>query len=450
MSRTACILPFPLLLFVSGMAQENWQLQNANFPAGVSVVSLSAVDNQTCWAAGIIHTSEWPGTRPYPGFSRTTDGGKTWVCDSIPGALEGQISQLVALDTDTAYAAVFVSNGSNAKGVYKTTDGGATWTKQNAFSSSLYGPGYIHFFDANNGVAIGDPNLETYTTTNGGLNWDPVSMPATLSDEYTWISGCSITGVGNRAWFGSTKRIFRTTDRGRTWLVSGPSYDYWYPVIAFQDSNTGIYCLSGTIPTHVYRKTTDGGATWNDLADPVISGIAASCIRHVPGTTGTYVIAGGFAAGGGFACTYDGGEDWTSLGTTGYLIVEFPSTNTGWASPQLGNTVYRYVGAPLAIEGAIATPDSYVLEQNYPNPFNPATTIRYTIPGTGCLGHEAGRVRLSVYDLLGREVALLVNERETPGRYEISFNGSRLASGTYLYRLEAGQSVTVRRMILVK
>jgi hypothetical protein len=88
-------------------------------------------------------------------------------------------------------------------------------------------------------------------------------------------------------------------------------------------------------------------------------------------------------------------------------------------------------------------PRSFGLEQNYPNPFNPSTGIRYQVPG-------ASDVKLSVFDLLGREVAVLVNERKAPGRYEVRFDGSELSSGVYFYRLTAGAFAESRKMVLMK
>lgn len=85
----------------------------------------------------------------------------------------------------------------------------------------------------------------------------------------------------------------------------------------------------------------------------------------------------------------------------------------------------------------------YVLAQNYPNPFNPTTTISYTIP-------EDGMVTLKVYDVLGREVATLVNEAQKVGRYEVNFDASRLASGVYFYRLAAGSHVITKKMLMLK
>jgi uncharacterized delta-60 repeat protein len=89
---------------------------------------------------------------------------------------------------------------------------------------------------------------------------------------------------------------------------------------------------------------------------------------------------------------------------------------------------------------------SFKLEQNYPNPFNPATKIRYSIPNST----ETSSVQLKVYDMLGREVATLVNKKQQPGDYEISFNASLLATGVYFYRLSAGDFHIVKKMILMK
>jgi hypothetical protein len=85
------------------------------------------------------------------------------------------------------------------------------------------------------------------------------------------------------------------------------------------------------------------------------------------------------------------------------------------------------------------------LEQNYPNPFNPGTSIAFRTAGPG-----TSRVRLGVYDLLGREVALLVDEPKNSGEYAVRFDGSHLASGLYIYRLAVDDAVEVRKMLLLK
>jgi hypothetical protein len=93
-------------------------------------------------------------------------------------------------------------------------------------------------------------------------------------------------------------------------------------------------------------------------------------------------------------------------------------------------------------------PKVYALYQNYPNPFNPSTIVRYDIPV-----HKSGnsRTRLVLYDLLGREVATLVDsQNQMPGRYSIEFNAQRLASGVYFYRLQTGEFVQTKKFVLLR
>jgi hypothetical protein len=85
----------------------------------------------------------------------------------------------------------------------------------------------------------------------------------------------------------------------------------------------------------------------------------------------------------------------------------------------------------------------FVLDQNFPNPFNPVTRISYTLP-------ERASVRLKVYDMLAKEVSELVNGYQEAGRYEVTFDGSSLSSGTYFYKLEAGSFVEVKKLVLIK
>jgi hypothetical protein len=88
-------------------------------------------------------------------------------------------------------------------------------------------------------------------------------------------------------------------------------------------------------------------------------------------------------------------------------------------------------------------PSQFTLSQNYPNPFNPSTTIRYELP-------KSSMVRVSVYDILGREVSVLVNERKNAGAYEVRFDAAGLASAVYLYRLYAGDFTRTKRLMVLK
>jgi hypothetical protein len=97
----------------------------------------------------------------------------------------------------------------------------------------------------------------------------------------------------------------------------------------------------------------------------------------------------------------------------------------------------------VAVEESRELPAEFALEQNYPNPFNPNTVVTFALP-------VVSDVHLGVYDLLGREVALLVHERKPPGTYEVRFDGARLSSGVYLCRMTAGRRVQTMRMVLAK
>ena len=104
-----------------------------------------------------------------------------------------------------------------------------------------------------------------------------------------------------------------------------------------------------------------------------------------------------------------------------------------------------YISNTVDVEdhGSLLTPDSYNLAQNYPNPFNPSTSIQYAISSRQF-------VSLKVYDVLGNEIATLVNEEKDRGVYTVNFDATSLASGIYLYRIQAGSFTETKKMILMK
>jgi len=121
------------------------------------------------------------------------------------------------------------------------------------------------------------------------------------------------------------------------------------------------------------------------------------------------------------------------------------TVNAGFKNPskKWGSTsaVINVTGIDEELVGL--TPETFALYNNYPNPFNPSTRIRFAISQTTF-------TMLKVYSILGKEVASLVNELKSPGIYEINFDGSNLSSGTYLYKLRAGNFVQTKKMILLR
>ncbi|HEY5124113.1 MAG TPA: T9SS type A sorting domain-containing protein, partial [Ignavibacteria bacterium] len=93
-------------------------------------------------------------------------------------------------------------------------------------------------------------------------------------------------------------------------------------------------------------------------------------------------------------------------------------------------------------------PDKFSLSQNYPNPFNPVTKIKFDIPSD--VKREMSNVKLIIYDILGKEITILVNEKLQPGTYEVTFDGSNLPSGVYFYQLRVGTYLETKKMLLIK
>ena len=103
----------------------------------------------------------------------------------------------------------------------------------------------------------------------------------------------------------------------------------------------------------------------------------------------------------------------------------------------------KFSTSPINITNNTTIISDYKLYQNYPNPFNPVTKINYELPNDG-------KVKLMIYDVLGREIKTLVNEVKQAGKYTVEFNGHNFASGVYFYRIESGKFTDVKRMVLVK
>jgi hypothetical protein len=152
--------------------------------------------------------------------------------------------------------------------------------------------------------------------------------------------------------------------------------------------------------------------------------------------------------------TSNGGVNWSDQvsGTSNSLrSIYFVNSLTGWAVGDLGTILKTTSGGITGISKITGeTPDKFVLYQNYPNPFNPKTIINFQLPRHGGSSTAGIFVKLAVYDVSGREVAILVNENLQPGKYDTEFDGNNMTSGIYFCRLTAGYYSETRKMILLK
>ena len=191
-------------------------------------------------------------------------------------------------------------------------------------------------------------------------------------------------------------------------------------------------------------RSTDSGMTWSASSNGLPAG--STNALHATQYSSLFAAIGSL---GVFAST-DLGESWSScnVGLSDLTVLSFASDSLGHVI--LGtqsNGIYRSRERVTAMrEGSMHSQPGYLLSQNYPNPFNPTTKMSFQIPN-----HKPQTlVTLKVFDLLGREVATLVNEEMKPGSYEKLFDGSNLASGVYLYRLNAGDFSQTRKLLLIR
>ena len=148
---------------------------------------------------------------------------------------------------------------------------------------------------------------------------------------------------------------------------------------------------------------------------------------------------------------------WSAI-STGSLVSSSPTTivrsvvgqgfvgimqgaNTLIETGFLADTLFRMLVASVAERGVL--PKEYALLQNYPNPFNPSTTIKYELP-------RASDVTLCIFDVLGREVSMLLNDRRDAGVHAVKFDGSNLTSGVYFYRLRAGDFAQTKKLLILR
>jgi hypothetical protein len=245
--------------------------------------------------------------------------------------------------------------------------------------------------------------LMFYTGSPSGANQCLIGR-ATSLDGITWQKDTLHNPVLNLGGAGAwDSNIYLPTV-----LTLGGKYYMWYTAETVPGDGASRIGLAGSA---------DSGKTWAKFTqNPVL----------IMGTSGTWEATG------------------IELGSVLLVGATLHMWYDAWAPPGYLSRV-GHATSPLTgiAEEAKGLSQRFILSQNYPNPFNPATVIGYQVP---C----AGNVTLAVYDLLGREVAVLVNERKAPGRYEVQFDASRLSSGVYLYRLTGGSFVQSQKMVLIR
>lgn len=414
-----------LFIFLSNTpcySQTGWYLVNP-LPQTNHLSDIQFIDNSTAYIVG--HNGV---------FIKTTDKGLNWSVNYIDSA--GGIERLSFVNSETGY--ILVSDK-----LKKTTNAGLNWI-------TIYDTNYtggitaIKFLNDNTGVIAGVSGRVRFTT-NGGTSWLYRSIntgsPPLIdiwNADYRNIDTCSLVGRGGFPYQNQHGIIFKTTNQGINWITQ------FYDINSTSQFFYDIYYLNQNEGIAVgeygrYTKTTNGGLDW--------------IAYNAPGSVHMYKLKFinefiGYAGGlWGVLVTTNGGNNWQLQTGSQYPLrsLDFADSMVGLAVGDQG-TIIRTTTGGFTGFGSLSSniPVEYCLNQNYPNPFNPKTKINYDIP-------KNSFVKLIIYDILGREVIRLVNnEFKQPGRYVVEFNGTNLASGVYFYRIEAGDYVNSKKMVLVK
>ena len=437
----------------------NWLHQSSG--TNIGFLSVYFINQNIGWIAGDFGT-----------ILKTTNGGVSW--SSQTSSTNEALYSIYFIDQNIGWAV-----GYNT--ILLTTNGGENWTTPT--SSDDYWFRSVSFLNANIGWAVGVFGV-ILKSTNGGINWSSQSIDShisllstqIISPNKVFVAGYEyprgkilLTTNGGESWsdqlirdgtdfqsihfidqnigwvVGGNGVIMKTTDGGTNWINQSRITGYDLFSIYCTDANNGyIVGKYGTI-----LKTTNGGVVPVELISFTAS-YSTSCVQ-LKWSTATELNNHGFE----IEISLDK-INWVTIGfkegkgTTSEPqqysysddISEIPASKLYYRLKQIDfNGTFEYSDI---VEVEIA-PRNFSLEQNYPNPFNPSTNIQYAISCTQF-------VTLKVYDVLGNEVATLVNEEKNAGSYNAQFtmNNVQLSSGIYFYKLQAGDFVETKKMILLK
>ncbi len=344
-------------------------------------------------------------------------------------------------------------------------------------------------------------NWTVYDTSNSGLPNDYVNCLAVDSSRNIWVGTGNMTelagGGGLAKYDGANWTVYDTSnsglpsndvwcldidESGNKWMGTGSRFDYC-GLAKFDGTNWTVYntsnsalpndnvnCLAVDRSRNIWIGTGNimeisGGLAKFDGKNGTIYNTSNSAFPHFRGMSVSCIVADrnnniwiGILGDYVELVKYDG-TNWTVYNTSnsgfpdnfvGPLAVD--GSGNIWIGTEDGLVVFNEGGIVSVKELENKNehyPDKFILSQNYPNPFNPSTTIKYSIP-------KQSYVTLKIYDILGREVAALVNEEKPAGNYEVAFNKQKttnckqLASGIYFYQIKAGDYVSTKKMTLLK
>ncbi|MEW6652135.1 MAG: T9SS type A sorting domain-containing protein, partial [Bacteroidota bacterium] len=349
--------------------------------------------------------------------------------------------------------AVTTTLGGNSFHFYVSKDDGATWSHRSTISN-ITGNGAVLGLSSDGNILYASSNRKSYyKSIDNGITWKETVINTTAGGNLVSIAASGelivsvILGTG----------ALVSMDDGLTWNVKNP-----------QTAISGLFQHKGSI----YGLSFGAGLfKWNKTKkewEAINNGIPDAGSFQIPTTmlsSGNNILAatrGLISTKTTILSSKDEGETWTPVLQTGLPDIQQASafgfmaasnTNlylynhllTGGAVNVQSTGVYKSTLTPTSVKNSVTLPEDFSLSQNYPNPFNPSTVISYKL-------QSASHVTLKVYDVLGKEAAVLVDEYKQAGTYNSQFSilNSQLTSGIYFYRLQAGNFVQTKKMTMLK
>ncbi|MCX6162042.1 MAG: T9SS type A sorting domain-containing protein [Ignavibacteriae bacterium] len=376
---------------------------------------------------------------------RTTDAGEEWT-------------RVYTYNTiwlnDIKWATPTVAYAAGMGGVIiKTVNAGVNWTMSRPYDTPMH---------TIRGIAV-DPSdplkvtcvgyAGTYiTTVNGGSTWNHVHRTDLPWTMHSIDFSPTFVTDGRGIIAGTDGLVWNTTDGGITWVSrNSRRYDYLNDVVFISPINALICGNNGTV-----ILTANWGRTWDSLPSKFTSEHLRSIdFRWGPdnnrnatvcGDNGTIFTSNNWGNPGSWTDVSPGSETRHFYGvclngpTIGTVVGEV-GTGVGYEEGVMYKT---YTNGMVGVSQTGTTvPQKYLLNQNFPNPFNPTTKISFAMA-------RSGPVMLTVFDMTGKEVATLVNTTLSAGNFEYEFDGSKLSSGVYFYRIITNDFVDTKKMSLLK
>lgn len=437
---------------------QQWHLASVTAGDPIVAISIYKSDPDTIYALGAK-----------AGLWISTDGGAQWDTVLVNG------TSLVStgppdeglLKTDPYSSQIlyaYIPEFQSAL-LLKSTDGGSTWKVSGVAGGGDTPYSLVLEIDPSNNRILyaGGTRGAIVRSTDQGETWDSIPEPAAAYYSNALLTSLAIAASSDSVIYaGYDEGIFKSTDKGSTWATLDLGFGIHSQVLLSVDPRSldTVYAAvfpSSSSPSYsggVY-KSIDGGQTWKE-ADSGLTEHDRSIMSITinPKNPDQLFIGLNKSSGHGtlFFESTDAGDHWTTfadgLPDSGSVnCIELDTANNKMycgfnGGSQNGGGVYIR-DIVTGIEGSETMPHNFHLSQNYPNPFNPSTIVEYEIP-------VRSFARLTVYDILGREVKTLVEGYKEPGSYRVILDGQNLASGVYFYRLVANRETLTKKMVLMR